>query len=114
MEATFKAFIYLYQQMVELGFNPIVIIAIIVITHMIKIGIPFIYNENKFKSLWTLLTSVILGVGLSFLYCFFAGIADPATIMLNCLINIISSGFSTDIMKALSQVWDHFFNKEKE
>jgi hypothetical protein len=102
---------YLYTKMVEFGINPLSIILIIFVTHVLRSNIS-IYS-GKLKAMWTMLTALILGIAFSVLF-YFISYYTLTMLIINIIINTMASSYSTEIMKMLQSVKEHFFPEVKD
>jgi hypothetical protein len=102
--------LYIYTQLVDFGINPLSIILIVFITDVLKKNIPVIF-EHKLRRLWIFLTGLILSGGLTFLFYFFTYYSTPL-IILNIIINLVFSSYSTEILKMIEQIKNHFLPDE--
>lgn len=102
--------LYMYNQFLDFGINPLSILIIIFLTDVLKKSLPIIYT-HKLRRLWIMLTSLTLSIALTFLFYFFSYFSVPMFIV-NIIINMVFSSYSTEILKTLEQVKDHFLKKD--
>ena len=88
--------------LIQNGINIISIFAVLGITHLLKTNL-IIYSGAK-KSLYTIITALVLSVVLSLLFCYLHNMFVLKTVLLNIFLNVFVSSYSQNIIEAIKKI----------